>query len=503
MSDRTSDGRPPRKAGAAKSRGNFGAGRGGAGKGRPDKGGPRSGPGKGGAGGRGGRPAFDRAEGGSRNFGDKRRDATSGERPITGRNKDERSKRSVSERRFDDRKPGGGRAEGASRDYPKREGRSEGRPFRERSAEGKGFEGRKFEGRPSGERKPSERTFRDRDGDRPRRARSEGDGKFGARAQGDRPHRPPRRDEDAPRRGGRFVRSNERPAADTSDAQGITAAHGGGRIAKVIARAGACSRRDAEAWITEGRVAVNGTVLDSPAFNVGPDDKITIDGKPLASRERTRLFLFHKPRGLVTTNSDPEGRPTIFDALPDDVPRLVSVGRLDINTEGLLLLTNDGGLARVLELPATGWLRRYRVRAHGEVNQAQLDALAKGVVIEGVEYRGIEAHLDRVQGANVWLTMGLREGKNREVRKIMAHLGVEVNRLIRISFGPFQLLDLKPGEADHVRRKVLIEQLGPKLAKDLGIVEEDEESSASRAGKTTAATRRFERRKAQREHGDE
>src|SRR5579871_3791528 len=178
----------------------------------------------------------------------------------------------------------------------------------------------------------------------------------------------------------------------------------GQRIAKVMARAGLCSRRDAEAWIAAGRVTVNGKVLDSPAFNVSEADDVRVDGRALAERERTRLFLFHKPRGLVTTARDPEGRATIFDALPPEAPRLVAVGRLDINTEGLLLLTNDGGLARMLELPATGWLRRYRVRAHGAIDQAALDRLAGGVTIDGVAYAGIEAKLDRAQGANVWLT---------------------------------------------------------------------------------------------------
>src|SRR5579863_7869269 len=219
----------------------------------------------------------------------------------------------------------------------------------------------------------------------------------------------------------------------------------GQRIAKVMARAGVCSRRDAEAWIAEGRVSVNGAVLTSPAFNVTEADDVRVDGKPLAAPERTRLFLFNKPRGLVTTARDPEGRPTIFENLPEDLPRLVAVGRLDINTEGLMLLTNDGGLARVLELPATGWLRRYRVRAHGEIAQELLNPLSEGITIDGVDYAGIEAALDRAQGANVWMTMGLREGKNREIKKVLEHLGLAVNRLIRVSFGPFQLGDLEEG----------------------------------------------------------
>jgi 23S rRNA pseudouridine2605 synthase len=243
----------------------------------------------------------------------------------------------------------------------------------------------------------------------------------------------------------------------------------GERIAKVMARAGLCSRRDAERWITDGRVSVNGKVLESPAFNVTEQDQVTVDGRPIARRERTRLFMFHKPRGTVTTDHDPEGRDTIFDVLPEGLPRLVTIGRLDINTEGLLLLTNDGGLARALELPATGWLRRYRVRAHGEIDQAQLDALAAGVVIEGIEYRGIEAKIDRVQGANVWLTMGLREGKNREIKRVLEHLGLAVNRLIRVSYGPFQLGDLEDGAIEEVKTRILKDQLGEKLAAEAGV----------------------------------
>src|SRR5271154_636799 len=240
----------------------------------------------------------------------------------------------------------------------------------------------------------------------------------------------------------------------------------GQRIAKVMARAGVCSRREAEAWIAEGRVSVNGEILQSPAFNVSETDNVRVDGKPLAAPERTRLFLFHKPRGLVTTARDPEGRQTVFAVLPPDLPRLVAIGRLDINTEGLLLLTNDGGLARVLELPSTGWLRRYRVRAHGTIEQAALDRLSEGVTIDGVDYLGAEAKLDREQGANAWLTLGLREGKNREIKKILEHLGLAGNRLIRVSFGPFELGDLPEGEVMEVRTRVLRDQLGVKLAKE-------------------------------------
>jgi 23S rRNA pseudouridine2605 synthase len=214
----------------------------------------------------------------------------------------------------------------------------------------------------------------------------------------------------------------------------------------------------------QGRVTVNGRVINSPALDVTANDVITVDGKPLPPRERTRLFLFHKPRGLMTTHADPEGRPTVFDNLPEGLPRLISIGRLDFNTEGLLLLTNDGGLARALELPDTGWLRRYRVRAHGEVTQAQLDELKKGVEVEGVKYGSIDATLERDQGANVWLVFAIREGKNREVRNVMAHLGLEVNRLIRVSYGPFQLGELAEGEVEEVKTRVLRDQLGEKVA---------------------------------------
>ena len=270
-------------------------------------------------------------------------------------------------------------------------------------------------------------------------------------------------------------------------------AYEGERIAKAMARAGACSRRDAEEWIAEGRVAVNGRTLESPAFNVTSADKITIDGRPMAARDRTRLFLFHKPRGYVTTDHDPEGRATIFDFLAQrhpDLPRLMTVGRLDINTEGLLLMTNDGGLARTLELPQTGWLRRYRVRAHGETDQAALDTLAKGVSIEGVDYAPIEAKLDRVQGANTWLTLGLREGKNREVRRVLGSIGLDVNRLIRVSYGPFQLGELAEGAVEEVKTRVLRDQLGPSLI------------ALSQADFETPAREEEERRPARREQGE-
>ena len=242
----------------------------------------------------------------------------------------------------------------------------------------------------------------------------------------------------------------------------------GERIARRIARAGLCSRREAEQWILAGRIEVNGKKIVSPALDVGAEDQIRVDGRPLPARERTRLFLYHKPRGIVTSARDPQGRPTIFERLPKDLPRLVSIGRLDLNTEGLLLLTNDGGLARVLELPKTGWLRRYRVRAHGRVTQDALDRLAGGITVDDIHYGPIEAKLDREQASNVWLTFAMREGKNREIRNVLGALGLEVNRLIRISFGPFQLGELAEGEVSEVRTRVLREQLGERIAEEAG-----------------------------------
>jgi 23S rRNA pseudouridine2605 synthase len=246
----------------------------------------------------------------------------------------------------------------------------------------------------------------------------------------------------------------------TEDTDKKGAEQKGERIAKRMARAGLCSRRDAERWIADRRVSVNGTVLTSPAIVVAPGDKVVVDGKPLPDAEPARLWRYYKPSGLVTTARDEQGRTTIFERLPPSLPRVVSVGRLDLTSEGLLLLTNDGELARHLELPATGWVRRYRVRAFGRIDQAALDRLRNGITVEGVNYGAIEATIERQQGSNVWIDMALKEGRNREIRRVMEALGMTVNRLIRVSYGPFQLGKLDLGAVDEVPRRVLKEQLG-------------------------------------------
>jgi len=232
------------------------------------------------------------------------------------------------------------------------------------------------------------------------------------------------------------------------------------RIAKRLSRAGVASRREAERMIEAGRVAVNGKLIDSPALNVTEADDITVDGKAIAAPDRPRLWLYHKPVGLVTSAKDEKGRDTVFDKLPETMPRVMSVGRLDLNSEGLLLLTNDGGLKRRLELPSTGWLRRYRVRVKGKPKDTDLDPLRRGIAIDGERFQPMEVALDRQQGANAWLTVGLREGKNREIRRAMGEIELEVNRLIRVSFGPFQLKALKPGEVEEVKPRILRDQLG-------------------------------------------
>lgn len=234
----------------------------------------------------------------------------------------------------------------------------------------------------------------------------------------------------------------------------------GERLAKRMARAGLCSRREAERWIDEGRVKIDGKKVRPPAPLVTADTHITVDDKPLAAAGKTRMWRYHKPKGLICTSNDPEGRKTIFDALPKSLPRVLTIGRLDLNSEGLLLLTNDGELARKLELPETGWSRRYRVRVYGSVDIKRLENLSRGVTIDGVRYGPIKATLDSSQGANSWLTLTLKEGKNREVRRVLESVNLTVNRLIRTSFGPFQNGQLKPGEVEEIPGKVLREQMG-------------------------------------------
>jgi len=268
----------------------------------------------------------------------------------------------------------------------------------------------------------------------------------------------------------------------------------GERIAKRLARAGLCSRREAERWIAEGRVSVDGQKLTSPAVGVTESSLIVVDGKPLPETERTRLWRYHKPAGLVTSHKDPQGRPTVFERLPEGLPRVISVGRLDLNSEGLLLLTNDGDLARRMELPSTGWVRRYRVRVHGTPDLAQLAALERGVTVDGVAYGPIKAMLDRQQGSNAWLTVSLKEGKNREIRRVMEHLGWTVSRLIRIAYGPFQLGLLEPGAADEVPTRVITEQVGDKGKGKTG--------TAATASEAPAATQKPARLRSRKPVGD-
>ncbi len=237
----------------------------------------------------------------------------------------------------------------------------------------------------------------------------------------------------------------------------------GDRIAKVISRAGVASRREAERMISDGRVAVNGRKIPSPALNVSATDRITVDGKPIAAAQPPRLWLYHKPPGLVTTTRDERGRTTIFDTLPKDLPRVMPIGRLDLGSEGLLLLTNEGGLKRHLELPSTGWLRKYRVRVRGTPTDVTLEPLRQGLAIDDERFQPMQITFDRQQGANAWLTVGLREGRNREIRRAMEAVGLAVNRLIRLSYGPFQLGKLKRGEVREVKSRVLRDQIGDAL----------------------------------------
>lgn len=234
----------------------------------------------------------------------------------------------------------------------------------------------------------------------------------------------------------------------------------GERIAKVLSRAGVASRREAERMIEAGRVSVNGTLIESPALNVTESDKIAVDGAAIEAADEPRMWLYHKPRGLVTTERDELGRTTVFDKLPEDLPRVMTIGRLDLNSEGLLLLTNDGGIKRRLELPSTGWVRKYRVRVNGVPSDESLEPLRTGLTVDGQRFQPMVVTLDSQKGANAWMTISLKEGKNREIRRAAETVGLTVNRLIRVSYGPFRLGDLKSGEVNEVRRKVVRDQLG-------------------------------------------
>lgn len=447
---------------------------------------------------RGDRPNFDR--------GDR---APRGERPERKFEGERKFSRGAPDR--GPRKDFGGRDRGADKPWQKREGGGEDRPRFSRSRDDRPSGDRPFRDRPKFDRPKFDRPRRDDDGprggrggDRPKfdrpRERTEGrsDWHEHPRSEGRFGDRPRRENEDEsrifekrPAFGGRGAyRARERDfEGRPRREEAPKPKKAGERIAKALARAGLASRRDAEEMVTQGRVTVNGRVINSPALDITKNDVVLVDGKPLPERERTRLFLYHKPRGLMTTHDDPEGRPTVFDNLPEGLPRLISVGRLDFNTEGLLLLTNDGGLARTLELPDTGWLRRYRVRAHGDVTQAQLDQLKEGIEVEGVKYGPIEATLERDQGANVWLVFAIREGKNREVRNVCAHLGLEVNRLIRVSYGPFQLGEVPEGQVEEIRARVLREQLGDKVIEKSGaqfdVPKKSTEGDASGENKTS------------------
>jgi 23S rRNA pseudouridine2605 synthase len=241
----------------------------------------------------------------------------------------------------------------------------------------------------------------------------------------------------------------------------------GDRIAKILSRRGICSRREAEKLILQGKVRVNGTLISSPALNLQETDLITVNGKTVGQEQQTRLWRYHKPLDLVTSTKDEKGRITVFEALPDDMPKVMSIGRLDINSEGLLLLTNDGQLKRNLELPSTGWVRKYRVRVRGRPTEEAVNPLKSGIKVGREHFKPMDINIDKQQGANAWLSIGIREGKNREIRKALEHVGFSVNRLIRIGYGPFRLLDLKPGEVVEIKRQVIKDQIGKLTNKKL------------------------------------
>ena len=274
----------------------------------------------------------------------------------------------------------------------------------------------------------------------------------------------------------------------TADAQKATAAPEGDRIAKVLSRAGIASRREAERLIEIGEVAVNGRVITSPALNVTDRDRITVGGKLVAAAEPARLWLYYKPEGLVTSEADEKGRQTVFETLPPEMPRVMSVGRLDLNSEGLLLLTNDGELKRRLELPSTGWLRKYRVRINGNPTDVDLEPLRKGLTVDGERFQPMHVMLDRIQGANAWLTIGLREGKNREIRRALNALDLFVNRLIRVSYGPFRLGDLQPGQVEEIKPRVLRDQLGLDPMADEVVAKKPAPKAAKPEGKPAGRT---------------
>jgi 23S rRNA pseudouridine2605 synthase len=458
---------------------------------------------EGGGGDRPFKPRGDRPSG-DRPYGDRPRgDRPSGDRPYGDR---PRGDRPSGDRPFRPRPEGGG-----DRPFKPRGDRPSGdRPYGDRPSGDRPFRPRPEGDRPYRARDGEERSFKPREGgDRPYRAREGGGGDrpygdkpYRSRSDGDRPLRPrPQREEGSPRE-----ENAQREPGQTNQMPQI---EGKERIAKAMARAGVASRRDAEEMIAAGRVTLNGTPLTTPAILVGPEDVVTVDGHLLPPKEKTRMWLYNKPSGLVTTAHDPEGRPTVFDNLPEGLPRVISIGRLDINTEGLLLLTNDGGLAQVLAHPRTGWMRRYRVRAFGEITPAQLDAIADGVTIDEMHYGPIEARIDRTQGDNVWLTLGIREGKNREVKRVLEHLGLQVNRLIRLSFGPFQLGEIEEGMVEEVRTRVLKDQLGRDLAAeaevdfDLPSGEETQSESPRRAREETRPRQDRGRDRSPRHHDDE